>query len=148
MTFITNERVDVNGASGSYTVDHTSKNMEQKTTITKTVELIVVRRGADRTVKTTVFTMGEETHYTFPMTNVVRVAKRTTIEEVIYDSYEVEREEAIANYYSIKSQRKPRRKETQPRDICVSSCCGAPHRHQSHLDGYCYDCRPVEPSQS
>lgn len=138
MTFKKNSRVDVNASAGSNTVDNTGKNMEQKTNTKKTVELIVVRRDKDGTLTPTVVTADSEVRYHFPMSGVVRIVKRTITEEVLFS----DAPSTIANLPSPVKQRRPRKKETQAREICVSTCCGAPHRHQSHLDGYCFDCRP------
>jgi hypothetical protein len=169
MTFDKNGCVDVNEPTGSYTVDETVGNMEQETITTKTVELIVVRRDSKNgEAVPTVIGMEQRVRYHFPMADVLRIVKRTTIEEVIHCTHQEEVDQAIQAQLSknrreyqerrraateehlarIKaeadclSQRRPRKKETEPRATCHATCCGAPNRHQSHLDGFCFDCRP------
>ena len=144
-----NGRVDVNAPTGSYTVDETVGIMEQETINKKTVELIVVRRDAVSGGSVpTVINMDSEIHYTFPMTGVVSITKRTTIDEVLFH----DTPSTIANLprsgqgrcisrISQRKPRKPRKKETEPRATCHATCCGAPHRRKSSIDGFCSDCR-------
>ena len=151
-----NGRVDVNTPTGSYTVDETVGIMEQETITKKTVELIVVRRDTvSGGYVPTVMSMNSEIHYTFPMTGVVSITKRTTIEEVLFNDTpstianlprisqeRLERLEAEADTIAQRKPRKPRKKETQPRAVCRATCCGAKHRRKSSIDGFCFDCRP------
>lgn len=139
MTFDKHCRVDVNTATGSYTVDDTGQNMEQEPTTQPTVELIVIRRcpvfGDE--MPPLVIPEDDKVRYHFPMSGVVRIVKRTTIDEVLFS----DTPSTIANLPSTKP-RKPRKKETEPRAVCRSRCCGAHHRRKSSIDGFCFDCRP------
>ena len=137
MTFDENCRVDVNTATGSYTVDDTGQNMEQEPITKTTVEYIIVREG-DGEPTPSVLTADHKIRYTFPVEGMVRLVRRTTTttEEVLYAKSEPVEVEAG------RKQRKPRRKETEPRAVCRSTCCGAQHRRKSSIDGFCFDCRP------
>lgn len=147
--------------------------MEQETITTKTVELIVVRRDSKNgEAVPTVMGMNERIRYHFPMADVLRIVKRTTIEEVLFsrtpttiylpsgeataarmrteaqlakieeDRLYRKRLKAEADCLSQRRPRKPRKKETEPRAVCRATCCGAQHRRKSSLDGFCFDCRP------
>lgn len=179
MTFDENDRVDVNTATASYTVDQTVQNMEQEPITKTTVEYIIVREG-DSEPTPSVLTAEHKIRYTFPLTGMVSLVRKTTTttEEVLFvkqctdevaelledsarrrteqaqrrakteaelqmiEQERIERIKAEADCVSQRSPRKPRKKETEPRATCHASCCGAPNRHQSHLDGFCFDCRP------
>ncbi len=67
---------------------------------------------------------------------------KTEAELRMIEQERLERLAAEADCVSQRRPRKPRKKETEPRETCHASCCGAPNRHQSHLDGFCFDCRP------
>lgn len=82
MTFDENTRVDVNTATASYTVDRTPQNMSHNQE--PTVEYIVVRDDDNETAPVCEPTQGF-VNYRFPLTGVVRIIKRTTIEEVLYE---------------------------------------------------------------
>ena len=169
MTFDENSRVDANTATGSYTVDDTGQNMEQEPTTQTTVEYIIVREG-DSEPTPSVLTADHKIRYTFPVEGMVRLVRRTitTTEEVLFekrctddvaeileDSARRRTEQAQrrakteAQLRTIEEERleriktrKPRKKETEPRAVCRSTCCGAHHRRKSSIDGFCFDCRP------
>ena len=82
MTFDENSRVDVNTATASYTVDQTPQNMSHNQE--PTVEYIVVRKDDNETAPACETVQGF-VNYRFPLTGVVRIIKRTTIEEVLYE---------------------------------------------------------------
>lgn len=131
-----NERVDVNTATGSYTVDQTVQNMEQEPITKTTVEYIIVREG-DSEPTPSVLTADHKIRYTFPVEGMVRLVRRTitTTDEVLFA-----KEPAMIE--TGRKPRKPRKKETEPRAVCRSTCCGAHHRRKSSIDGFCFDCRP------
>jgi hypothetical protein len=168
MTFDEKSRVDVNTATASYTVDQTVQNMEQEPITKTTVEYIIVREG-DSDPTPSVLTADHKIRYTFPLTGMVSLVRKTTttteevlffkqcndeVAELLEDSARRRTEQAQrrakteAELQRIEQERlerrprKPRKKETEPRATCHASCCGAPNRHQSHLDGFCFDCRP------
>ena len=85
MTFDENCRVDVNTATGSYTVDQTVQNMEQEPITKTTVEYIIVREG-DSEPTPSVLTADHKIRYTFPVEGMVRLVRRTitTTDEVLF----------------------------------------------------------------
>jgi hypothetical protein len=134
-----NERVDVNTPTGSYTVDDTVRIMEQETITKTTVEYIIVREG-DSEPTPSVLTADNKIRYTFPLTGMVSIVRKTTTttEEVVFnDTTSTVGSSPPEN----PKPRKPRKKETVPRAVCRATCCGAPRRRKSSIDGFCFVCR-------